>query len=145
MKQQAFRVVAAVGFLLLVTCASASAQTEPGIRSVRIPFPFTVGEKRLPAGEYRVARVRGDSELAWLIRRRDGRGAAMALTSLVKGGERREEARLVFRRYGAESFLAQIWTGGDNEGRELGVQRRESEVASRGAGLRLEEVAARRE
>lgn len=144
MKQQTIRIIAAFGFLLLLTSASASAQTEPNIRSIQIPFSFTVGEKQLPAGEYRVERVKKDSDLVWLIQRRDSHGTAMALTSTV-GGAKHGAAELVFHRYGREYFLAQIWPAGGNVGRELPTERREREVAQQRAERRLEIVTARRE
>lgn len=69
----------------------------------------------------------------------------MALTSPIRGGVKQTGAQLVFHRYGREYFLAQIWPAADNVGRELGMPRREREVAQQGAERRLEMVAARRE
>jgi len=145
MKEQALRIIATLGFLLLLTSISVSAQTEPGIRSIQIPFSFTAGEKRLPAGEYSVERLRADAELVWLIRGRQGCGSAMILTMAVRRPEGQAEAKLVFHRYGEEYFLAQIWPGGEEAGRELRIERREHEVAQHGVKQQLEEVAARRE
>ena len=65
MKQQALRTIAILGFLLMLTAAPAYSQAEQ-LRA-NIPFPFIVGEKTLPAGTYRVERVRTDSSLVWVI------------------------------------------------------------------------------
>jgi hypothetical protein len=37
---------------------------------------------------------------------------------------------LVFHRYGSQYFLAQVWSAGNSEGRELPRSRAEREVAS---------------
>jgi hypothetical protein len=40
-----------------------------------------------------------------------------------------ETSRLVFRRYGDQYFLAQIWMAGETSGHELPISRREAELA----------------
>ncbi len=123
MKQKALRTIATLGFLLMLTAAPAYAQTDQF--RVSIPFPFNAGGKTVPSGTYRVRRVRQGSELAWVIQRQDSRGAAMFFTTAARSTVMREEAGLVFHRYGEEYFLAQVWCDRGNTGRELSETRRE--------------------
>jgi hypothetical protein len=144
MKIQALRTITSVCFLLLLTAASAYAQADR-IKAVTIPFPFVVEEKTLPAGTYRVARIREASELVWVIQRQGGRGTAAFITNPVRQTGPQDETRLVFNRYGGEYFLAQIWLRGDQGGRELKPTRRERELVQNGARQMREVVAVKKE
>jgi hypothetical protein len=78
-----------------------------------IPFAFTVGEKTLPAGTYTFAVINPTSDQKVLqIRSVDGRFSAITQTSL-RHGNHADDAKLVFRRYDDQYFLAQIEMAGD--------------------------------
>ena len=73
-----------------------------------ISFDFYVHERVLPAGEYQINFGTDALQL-----KSDG-GSAYLLTPVSRS--LRATPRLVFRRYGAEYFLAEIWT-------ETGIRR----------------------
>jgi hypothetical protein len=111
-----------------VSAISVSAQSERS-KITNIPFDFIVGEKTLPSGEYTVAPNRSDSLNVWLVQSGDGHVNALFTTGSVRAGETQEKTKFVFHKYGDQYFLSQIWTIGDNSGRELTMPRLEREVA----------------
>jgi hypothetical protein len=93
---------------------------------VKIPFDFTVGAKRMSAGEYTVKYDVPGS--LWVVRR-DGKAACVVLTMAVQGKVTPEVGKLVFNRYGDSYFLAQIWSPGYDQGRQLPKSKAELEIA----------------
>ena len=55
------------------------------------------------------------------------------MTMEVLANDWQAESKLIFNRYGNHYFLSQIWTQGDNSGRELFKSQRESELAGKQA------------
>jgi hypothetical protein len=72
---------------------------------VEIPFDFSIRDKTLPAGIYRVERIFKD---AVLIRSEDGQEARVSLTMPVRAKEIPETGRLLFHRYDEIYFHFQI-------------------------------------
>lgn len=104
----------AIIFVYGVLVVGVSAQTggSPTMRA-DIPFAFTVGEKSLPAGVYVVSILNPASDRPALrVRSVDGRSSAIVQTVGV-GGNRAENSKLVFRRYGDRHFFAQAQMGGN--------------------------------
>ncbi|HEY3039732.1 MAG TPA: hypothetical protein VGJ66_13415 [Pyrinomonadaceae bacterium] len=130
MKKQAFGILTMFGLLLVVTAVSVHAQSKRSI--INIPFNFNVGQKTLPAGEYTVEPLRKDSQTVWLVENRSQHASVLFTTTSVWTSETKEETKLVFNRYGDQSFLSQIWTAGDNSGRELPRRRSELQLAKNG-------------
>ena len=118
------RAIALSGLLLLLTFSSAFGQSDRQT-IIHIPFNFTVGEKSFTAGKYVIQQNRKDSDLVWVIRRKDNVGKALILTRPVRANETVEETRLVFHKYDDLYFLAEFWTAGSNTGRELQTSSRE--------------------
>ena len=112
-------------WLLVATAAFVStgvavhAQSASSLVRASIPFDFTVGDKTLPAGDYLWQRVWENSDSVMKITSRDGHRSVTFMTHSVIDNKNQTGARLVFRRYGSEYFLAQVWTGFDSSGREL--------------------------
>lgn len=78
----------------------------------RIPFAFNVGAKSLPAGEYTIAVLNPASDRKVLqIRSTDGRSSAIVQTNELNANTR-EQAKLVFNRYGDRYFFAQAQMAG---------------------------------
>jgi hypothetical protein len=123
MKSQLF---ALIGLGLLLATASAYAQT--GVVKANVPFTFIVNKTQLPAGEYRIQPV-GMTASAMTIQSQDGNVIQMFLPIACLSGEAQKTTKLVFHRYGAQYFLAQIWKSGNDRGQELPMSGRESEVA----------------
>lgn len=117
----------AVLTLGLLLAAPALAQTAS--MNVNVPFDFIVNGKTLPAGEYRVdGLTTSTSTIA--IRNTEKTAKLMALTNGCESIEAADASKLVFHRYGGQYFLAQVWSAGSSEGRELPRSRAEREVAS---------------
>jgi hypothetical protein len=132
MKKQIIRTFALFSLLLTLGAFQAvSAQTQRLV--VNIPFEFTAGDERLPAGDYAITRVSNNSEKAILIRSLDGRRKAAVMTHSINTAAETDVARLAFTKYGEEYFLAEVWTPGAAAGRA--VPRSKSEKSLR-RGLR---------
>jgi hypothetical protein len=115
MKKQISRAI--LGLVAVLTLAGgASAQGSRGVE-VYVPFDFVAGEKRMPAGDYTVRRVRVDSETALLIEGA-GEGAASAVVLTSRGDENPARAALTFRRHGDRYFLAEVSMPGASSVRE---------------------------
>jgi hypothetical protein len=96
-----------------------------------IPFDFMVGDKEFKAGKYSVGRLgSGRTAETLIIRSEDGAEAANFNVNKVYGkGEPR--ARFVFRRYGNQYFLAQVFDAENMEGAGLLRSKAEREAAKK--------------
>ena len=116
----------------LVTVGSGAgvlAQQAERVVKFEAPFAFEVENSKLPAGEYTVL-VQG----GWLqIQGKDGKDAAHALTMPVvsRGQKTVAKSHVVFHNYQGRYFLAEIWTSGQEKGRELLETREEQQLAKR--------------
>jgi hypothetical protein len=117
--------------VLMLAASVVFAQTERK-SIVNIPFAFHVGEKTLPAGEYRITPYRRETDRVWLIQSQDHRAGTFVMTTPVRASAVRADGQLIFHRYGDQYFLAKVWTPGTNTGFELPLSRQERavEVAS---------------
>ena len=95
---------------------------------VNVPFGFTVGNTSLPAGEYRVSIANPTSDRSVIqIAAVEGKSKIMVLTNDVKGREK-GNARLAFRHYGNQYFLAQVWLTAEQVGLETLQSRMEKQL-----------------
>ena len=115
-----------IASLVLMGTFALNAQAQSRSRQelrVNVPFAFTVGNTSLPAGEYRVRIVNPASDRSVLqVAGADGT-TVMVLTNDVKG-ESKTNARLAFRHYGNQYFLAQVWMAAE----PLGLATRHSNI-----------------
>ena len=111
--------IVAIAFATAVV--SAQAQSAKTVIS-HIPFEFVVADQTLPAGEYRVNRSIGNA-----LKISTGDAAAFRLTNEIEPSKDRR-ARLVFHRYGNQYFLAEVWTGAGEAGRQLLKSRQERAI-----------------
>lgn len=109
---------------LALLAAQAGRAQEPVLAN--IPFAFKVGNMTLPAGEYRVKKVR-DSAPALLIQRTDGGASIIVITYAVEANAPQAQTKLIFRCYAKQCFLSQVWTAGNARGRELPNSRKEKD------------------
>lgn len=124
MKRTVLSIVSLIS--LLLTLAIAGSANSSGRFTVDIPFDFTVGKTQLKAGIYTVDsnRVRGVPQISSADRR----------THIFVGtfggplSQKPSPAKLVFRRYGKQYFLAQIWNLGSTEAMQLPESRAEREL-----------------
>ena len=125
MKKQAF-VIATLFVFSLIVAAQVAQADEPML--VNIPFAFVAGNATLPAGEYRVQKLDGNSAVV-LIRCSDASAAAMVLSNAAQAKETQTQSKLIFKRYENRYFLSQVWTAGSIRGRELLKSQAEKEIA----------------
>jgi hypothetical protein len=126
MKKQVFAL--AVGLLVSMGAAGVCYAQQP-LLGVSIPFAFQVGDKTLPAGEYRIEFVPTADGYFLDIRQKDGDPwTRVSMTIALDSKDGQAEPQLVFNHYGNSYFLSQIWTG-DGQGRQLFKSKREKEAA----------------
>jgi hypothetical protein len=129
MKKQLFGTLATLSLLFALTIVSAQAQSANRI-TAHMPFDFQVGAKTLPAGDYSVRRL---SSNALLIESADGQQSAVAQAPRnVEGNANAKPSteKLVFRRYGDQYFLAQVWMIRGNVGRAINMSGAERKAAA---------------
>lgn len=115
--------------LLVTSVASTKGQSLAYRIKANIPFDFSVGEKKLPAGTYSVSRVSqssGDTVIA--ITGDDGRSKAIRLSNSAQRLHPKGQATLVFRHYADQYFLFQVWPAGATIGRQFAKTRSEREI-----------------
>ena len=118
MSKQVLKVAVVCCVLILAVVVPTLAQL-PGTRlHATIPFDFTVRGRLLPAGTYELRRVNDEPETL-MIQNVKTRRTAMFETDPVEAHKTPGHAKLVFHRYGDDYFLSQVWTSGDDTGREI--------------------------
>jgi len=124
MKTKLYNLMAKAGVLcavvLATACVSVQAQSLQYRIRVNIPFDFSIANKKLPAGNYSVGRAIQNSDNT-VLSILDGRGHTREarLSIPVFAAEAKNQATLVFHRYGDEYFLYQVWTAGETTGRQF--------------------------
>ena len=115
-------------FSLCAAAASANAQLSTPIRA-KIPFDFSVGDKKLPAGEYTFSRLSGFSDnKAMLVSSADARAHVFQSTFEARVLTPKKDSTLVFHKYGDQYFLEQIWSSGEQEGTQVPESRSERTI-----------------
>jgi hypothetical protein len=123
------RSIVLAGLVMVGSDLAVQAQQSERVVKFEAPFAFQVENNKLPAGEYTVL-VQG----GWLqIQGEDGKGAAHALTMPVasRGWKTVTKSHVVFHNYQGRYFLAEIWTSGQEKGRELLETSEERQLAKR--------------
>ena len=115
-------------FTLCAAVASANAQLSIPIRT-KIPFDFSVGDKKLAAGEYTFSRLSGFSDSKMMsVSSVDASTRMFQSTLGAQVLTPKNESTLVFHRYGDQYFLEQIWTSGEQEGTQVPESRSERTI-----------------
>jgi len=120
MRKSILSIVAAIGFMFVVSAASAYAQTI----TVNVPFEFKVGEKTLPAGTYRVKK-HSNNATTIVVSKSDLKETGISLSQNMYTNGNPEKSKLVFHRYGNQSFLSEIVIQGRQIGYELSTSKSE--------------------
>jgi hypothetical protein len=127
--------------LMIGMGASAEAQTLQYKVTANIPFDFTITDKKLPAGKYSIVRAQnsnGDQVLQ--ISSADGQQLLSRLTIPVIARDVVKQGVLVFRQYGDEYFLYEIWPAGGQTGRAFPKSRAERELQRQGNDTKMAKV-----
>jgi len=133
MKTQLIRLIPRITLLsaLLIVTAAASvhAQSLSTRPRFNIPFDFTFGEKKLPAGKYAVGRaLQSSDDIMMSISDHKGRSKAVVLSNAVIRSRAVNSNTLVFHRYGDQYFLVQVWAAGAETGRQFPTSKQEREI-----------------
>jgi hypothetical protein len=129
LKNKILSIVAALTLIVSVSLVGFAGLS--GTVSANIPFDFTVGNKEFKAGKYSVERLfASNTSDALVIRSADNSEAASFNVNRVSG-KGNPQARLVFRRYGNQYFLGQIFDGQGSEGFGLLKSKAERELAKK--------------
>ena len=94
--------------------------------TVTVPFEFAAGDKVLPAGAYT---VQVNPERGSVVLRGEGHRSQILLTIRKKSRTVPVLGKLVFQRYGASFFLAEVWSQNNATGETLAPSAREKELA----------------
>ncbi len=131
MKKQMFKFFAMIILVITVAfisaLATASAQTPGHTLTVKVPFEFSVGGKTFPAGDYQVSRLTSDGTTLRITNQESEQKVARQ-SRAIQSSQASEKSILVFRRYGNQYFLAQVWEVGEKTGRELMPSNREKSL-----------------
>jgi len=129
----------AIGLLMTVACSGLYAQTI-AVRA-DIPFDFRVGDTAMPAGQYQLNYSSG----VLIVRSADRhhRAAAFLTIPTIRSGAP-AKGELVFNRYGAAYFLANVWSSDSTTGRALRRSAVEKEFAASASSISSVAVALRR-
>ena len=93
-----------------------------------VPFAFSLDQKSMPAGDYEISSL---SSSVVALRNQNTREARLVIESMyVQASEASEapHAKLLFRKYGDQYFLAEIWDGQSNIGIAFPESKREKEL-----------------
>jgi hypothetical protein len=133
MQIQTWKKLIMLSVLGVLTSVSAHAQAGKQF-TVTIPFNFYVAGKTLPAGQYHVGRSTEDSA-GLVLQGTDGRTGVFVLTRGIQTSEVQQQSKLVFRRYGDQYFLGEVWISAMSNGRELPNSRKERLVKQENSKL----------
>jgi hypothetical protein len=125
MKTQLLRT--AVFVIGLLAVSAAFAQTKAGDVIVTVPFSFVVGNHQMQPGRYIVTPAA--SGVLRIFDPQDSKNQTLVSVNRVES-RKATDAKLVFHRYGDSYFLAQVWNGDGDTGRELPKSKAEKELAS---------------
>jgi hypothetical protein len=126
-----------------VVIANAQMDSVPQIEA-NITFPFTVGDTRLPAGQYRIRITDDNSPDVLELSSVDARTSVIFHTedAETRGNKIANDSELVFDKVGDQYFLSQIWVAGSATGNQLTRSRMEKRLMSRGSQPEKHSVAA---
>lgn len=124
MKKQTLGIVMALCFVTTLATVCVRAQSGMIEGRATIPFDFVVRDQTFMAGEYTIERVTQGKDIL-MLRRADDSASVMFLTRPADVLANTEQSKLVFRRYGDQYFLSQIWSSNDSTKNELYRCRRE--------------------
>jgi hypothetical protein len=143
MKKQLMKSAAVLSLLAVLTLAPVYAQYQTEV-IVTIPFSFTVGEKTLPAGQYRIKPASNAGlRSRLLIQSRDGKSSVIASTDVLQKKTIESKAKLMFNRYGDQYFLSQVHMPETEYARTLPKGKIEVKLAASGEGHKIVALIAR--
>jgi hypothetical protein len=136
MKKRVLSVMASCCFLALSAVATVQAQLPGTAMRATIPFDFSVRGKMLPAGVYEIRRVTDEPDVLVMSNVDNNHERIVFETERVDESRISSKSELVFNRYNDDYFLSEVFTAGEQTGRESIPSHRERalqrEMASNG-------------
>jgi hypothetical protein len=114
----------------LALLMSAAAQAQTTHMKVTVPFQFTAGNVRLPAGEYEVTALGTWGGPALSVHNLSSNTESVVLSNSCRSQKPATDAKLVFYRYGQQYFLAEVWNRNSFAGSRIKINQRQRELAS---------------
>jgi hypothetical protein len=109
--------------------------------TVNIPFDFTVIDQKMPAGKYTIGRAQlTDGDQIIQISSMQKNESVTRITIPVITRDPVKDGILVFRQYGDEYFLSEIWPAGGHTGRALPRSRTERELERQNQDVKVAKV-----
>ncbi len=105
-----------LGVVVLLVVGMGHAQIGGDVIKVKLPFNFSIGTQRFPAGEYSLKPLLPNT---MLLRNQAGQTLTSIATNSVESTEALGSTKLVFNSYGGQYFLRQVWRAGNGTGREM--------------------------
>jgi hypothetical protein len=99
-------------FLTLASFGSALADSRD-TTVTSVPFDFVIGNKTFPAGTYSISRRSKESSPTLLIRRENGKTAALFFPSTTESSDPNGQVKLQFRHEGDMYFLTGVFGESD--------------------------------
>jgi hypothetical protein len=125
MKTNVYGALMILALALVVSAPLAQAQTRA---RASVPFEFSLNQTSMPAGIYEVSSM---SDKVLTVRNLETRDARLVIASVhVQASQAAgtPHAKLVFRKYGDQYFLAEIWNGQSNIGIAFPESKKEREL-----------------
>ena len=94
--------------------------------TVSVPFGFIAGDRSLPAGDYS---VQVNPERGSVVLHQEGQSPLLLLTNQRESTYTPPRGKLVFKRYGANFFLSEVWNQDNATGQALTPSAAEKEMA----------------
>jgi hypothetical protein len=126
MKGKVFTTVLVAGLAIAVGVASGFAGSKSLVLRANVPFGFTVGDVSLPAGIYTIT-MQEQYRGGLLIQGTQASQACLIMTHSGNWSVPDGKGKLLFKRYGDEYFLSQVFPAFENTGQKLPVSKMEKE------------------
>lgn len=130
MKKQILSIVATLTLLIPMSIIGFAGLS--GTVRADIPFDFIVGNKEFKAGKYSVGRLSASNNNGTLIIRSEDDDAVATYNVINATDNGDSQARMIFRRYGNQYFLAKVFDGQSGQGAEFLKSKAEREAAKKG-------------
>lgn len=119
--------------------ASTMLSQNHGALRVKVPFQFNLKDAQLPSGEYAIERGPTGGVV---LTSKNGAIRKVVMATPIESPTTRRDTRVIFRRYGDDYFLSQIWVRSEHWGFEIPVSKAERDVIARDQQAReMERVA----
>ena|SRR5271167_2043967 len=125
MKRNVYGALTMLAVALLISVPMSQAQSST---RANVPFAFSMNQSSMPAGGYEISSL---SDNVLVVRNLDTKEARFLIASMhveASQASGTPHAKLVFRKYGDQYFLSQIWDGEHRIGKAWPESRREKEL-----------------